>query len=147
MSSARSHVNSADNNTKEPLEHSDSSRGISMTRSLSIHVADAFPTLVAQIKEVVRKDTENSEGGGRNSGTNGETNGRNGNRKGCPYKGFTASKRVERCIYGLTSLIRGVVTANELSTMKAAIQLAGSLTDGVVRDGVLTRKGSGEKRK
>ncbi|KAI3712211.1 hypothetical protein L1987_70762 [Smallanthus sonchifolius] len=43
--------------------------------------------------------------------------------------------------------IRGIVTANEPTTLKAAILLAGSLTDGAVRDGTLTKKGMGEKRK
>ncbi|KAI3744837.1 hypothetical protein L1987_57930 [Smallanthus sonchifolius] len=38
MSSARSHANSADNNTEEPSEHSSSSRGTSASTSLSIHV-------------------------------------------------------------------------------------------------------------
>ncbi|KAI3825323.1 hypothetical protein L1987_06805 [Smallanthus sonchifolius] len=39
MSSARSHANSADNNTEEPSEHSNTSRGTSASRSLSIYVS------------------------------------------------------------------------------------------------------------
>ncbi|KAI3802329.1 hypothetical protein L1987_30459 [Smallanthus sonchifolius] len=47
---------------------------------VSQQLIDAFPTLVAQIKEALKNDAENVE---RNSGTNGEHNDGNEHRKGC----------------------------------------------------------------
>ncbi|KAI3815386.1 hypothetical protein L1987_15052 [Smallanthus sonchifolius] len=46
MSSARSHVNSADDNIEEPSEHSSSSRGTSASTCLSIHIGTEPTTVV-----------------------------------------------------------------------------------------------------
>ncbi|KAD6454103.1 hypothetical protein E3N88_08809 [Mikania micrantha] len=61
-----------------------------------------------------------------------------------PHMVSTEEKKVDRYIWGLSPQIRGMVTAAEPRTLEKAILLAGSLTDEMVRTGVLVRK---QKRK
>ncbi|KAI3773630.1 hypothetical protein L1987_48160 [Smallanthus sonchifolius] len=51
-------------------------------------------------------------------------------------------KRIERYIWGLVPHIRGMVTSAKPTTMQSVIQLAGELTDEMVRNGILVKKGT-----
>ncbi|GKE10273.1 hypothetical protein Tco_1413824, partial [Tanacetum coccineum] len=55
------------------------------------------------------------------------------------------NRRIERYIYGLASQIRGMVAAIEPTTIKKAVQKAGTLTDEAIRNGSL--KKNPEKRR
>ncbi|KAI3808709.1 hypothetical protein L1987_24667 [Smallanthus sonchifolius] len=65
-----------------------------------------------------------------------------------PHLVTPESKRIERYIWGLVPQIRGMVTSAKPSTMQSAIQLASELTDEMVRNGILVKKGTiGKKPK
>ncbi|KAI3822276.1 hypothetical protein L1987_09865 [Smallanthus sonchifolius] len=55
-------------------------------------------------------------------------------------------KRIERYIWGLVPQIRGMVTSAKPTTMQSVIQLAGELTDEMVRNGILVKKGTVGKK-
>ncbi|KAI3704253.1 hypothetical protein L1987_74469 [Smallanthus sonchifolius] len=59
-----------------------------------------------------------------------------------PHLVTPESKRIERYIWGLVPQIRGMVTSAKPSTMQSAIQLASELTDEMVRNGILVKKGT-----
>ncbi|KAI3797626.1 hypothetical protein L1987_32886 [Smallanthus sonchifolius] len=63
-----------------------------------------------------------------------------------PHMVPTEGKKIDRYIWGLAPQMRGMVTSNEPTTLKAAILQAGQLTDEMVRSGVLVKKGSSRKR-
>ncbi|KAI3762370.1 hypothetical protein L1987_52799 [Smallanthus sonchifolius] len=88
-----------------------------LAQIVSQQLLDALPTLVEQIKDALKNDTENVE---RNSGINGGHNEENEHRRGCSYKDFNSCK-----------------PKDFYDTEAKKIE----------RDGTLTKKGKGEKRK
>jgi hypothetical protein len=64
-----------------------------------------------------------------------------------PHMVTPESKRIQRYIWGLAPQIRGMVTSSNPATMQAALELAGRLTDEMVRSGTLGKVQVGEKRK
>ncbi|GJZ38548.1 putative reverse transcriptase domain-containing protein [Tanacetum coccineum] len=61
-----------------------------------------------------------------------------------PHLVTLESKRIERCVYGLASQIRGMVETTEPKTIQKAVRIAGTLTDEALRNGTI--KKNPEKR-
>jgi hypothetical protein len=64
-----------------------------------------------------------------------------------PHMVTSEPKKIQRYIWGLVPRIRGMVTSSNPTTMQAALELAGRLTDEIVRNGTLGKVQVGEKRK
>ncbi|GJT49014.1 reverse transcriptase domain-containing protein [Tanacetum coccineum] len=56
-----------------------------------------------------------------------------------PHLVTLENKRIERYVYGLASLIRGMVAATEPKTIQKDVQIAGTLTDETIRNGSLKK--------
>jgi hypothetical protein len=64
-----------------------------------------------------------------------------------PHLVTPETKRIQRYIWGLVPQIRSMVTTARPATMEEAMELVGSLTDDMVRNGTFGKVQVGEKRK
>ncbi|GJU85725.1 reverse transcriptase domain-containing protein [Tanacetum coccineum] len=56
-----------------------------------------------------------------------------------PHLVTLENKRIERYIYGLAPQIQGMVAATELTTIRKAMQIVGTLTDEAIRNGSIKK--------